>query len=189
VNRAALAVADEVVAAAVEQALAALEAAGWALVDVTLPDRARVQEVTTTVMFFEAAAVHRTLWSQHPDRLGADVLARLRRGADIPEPDYRAALDDAAVLRDELAGTLAGVEAIVEPTVPIVAPTIVDARVDQTLPAILVSNTRLANVTGTPALSLPIPSATLPVGLQVMAPTDATALAVAQTLSGQLPHP
>ena len=185
VHQESLAVADDVVTAAVRRALAALEAAGWELVDVSLPDRARVQEVTTAVMFFEAAAVHAALWSQHPDRIGPDVFARLRRGADIPESDYLAALDDAARLRVEVASLLDGVEAVVEPTVPIVAPTIVNARSDDTLPAVLVSNTRLGNVTRVPTLTLPITSDGLPVGLQLMATTDAGVLGVGRTLSWQ----
>jgi aspartyl-tRNA(Asn)/glutamyl-tRNA(Gln) amidotransferase subunit A len=43
----------------------------------------------------------------------------------------------------------------------------------------LVSGTRLANVTGVPAVTVPVRSPGLPVGLQVMAATNAGALAVA----------
>lgn len=71
------AIADAPVAAAVDAALRALHDAGWELVDVTWPERGRVQEVTTAIMFAEAATVHRALLESHADRLGADVLARL----------------------------------------------------------------------------------------------------------------
>src|SRR5215813_10829691 len=87
-------------------------------------------------------------------------------------------------------------DAVVGPTVPIVAPTIDEARRDPTLPALLVSNTRLANVTGTPAITVPAPTdaadpaatagdGALPVGLQLMAATDAAALGIAAFLPWQ----
>jgi len=179
VDRTALAVADTPIAAAVDRVLAALSDAGWELVDVTWPGRERVQEATTAIMFAEAAALHRALWEDHPDELGADVLARLRLGADVTAEAHRAALTEAEALRSEVAVVLDGVDAVVGPTVPVLAPTIDAARAEPTLPAVLVSNTRLANVVGTPAASVPVPSGTLPVGLQVLAATDSRTLAVA----------
>ena len=193
VDRTALVVADAPVAAAVDAALRTLHDAGWELVDVTWPERARIQEVTTAIMFAEAATVHRTLLETHGDKLGADVLARLRVGAAIPAADHRAAAADAVELHAEVTAQLATVDAVVGPTLPVVAPTVAEARADATWPARLVSNTRLANVTGVAALSLPLATNSdgatdghsrggLPVGLQVLAASDAQALAVATAI-------
>ena len=186
VERTALAVADPPVAAAVDRALGVLRDAGWELVDVAWPGRERVQEVTTAIMFAEAAALHRTLLDHHADRLGDDVLARLRLGAQVSDEAYRAAVAEAAVLRAEVDAVLDEVDAVVSPTVPIVAPAIDRVRAEPTVPAVLVSNTRIANVTGLPAVSVPVSTPdsddTLPVGLQVLAATDVDALAVASTV-------
>jgi Asp-tRNA(Asn)/Glu-tRNA(Gln) amidotransferase A subunit family amidase len=179
VERTAVTVAEPAVAAAVERALAALRAAGWELVDVAWPARERVQEVTTTIMFAEAAAHHRTLLDHHADRLGADVRARLELGAGLTHHAYRNALGEAAALATEIDGVLDEVDAVVAPTVPVVAPTIAAVRADPTVPAVLVSNTRIANVVGRPAVSVPVPGGGLPVGLQVLAASDVGALTVA----------
>jgi aspartyl-tRNA(Asn)/glutamyl-tRNA(Gln) amidotransferase subunit A len=83
--------------------------------------------------------------------------------------------------------SLAGVDAVIGPTVPVTAPTVAGARRDAGLPALLVSGTRLANVAGVPALSLPVPprngaGTELPVGLQVIAATDAQTLGIGSAL-------
>jgi aspartyl-tRNA(Asn)/glutamyl-tRNA(Gln) amidotransferase subunit A len=189
VERAGVDAADVEVAGAIEAALGALAGAGCELVDVAWPDRDEVFEVTTTVMFAEAAAVHRALiagpWA---DLLGAPVAERLRAGAAIGEGDYRAARAAADRLRVRARAVLDIVDAVVGPTVPIVAPTIEAARRDQALPRRLVAETRLANVAGVAALSLPlpVPAGRLPVGLQVTAASDGRALAAGSALTALL---
>ncbi|HEY8545075.1 MAG TPA: amidase [Acidimicrobiales bacterium] len=189
VEAAALAVADPPVAAAVGRVLDTLRAAGWEVVEVEWPARDRVQEVTTTIMFAEAAAHHRALLDGHAGELGADVRSRLEAGADVTHDAYRSALAEAAALTAEVGAVLDDVDAVVGPTVPVLAPTIDEARATPTLPAVLVSNTRIGNVVGLPAISVPVPPSpadpagpgapALPVGFQVMAAADVDALAVA----------
>jgi Asp-tRNA(Asn)/Glu-tRNA(Gln) amidotransferase A subunit family amidase len=193
VERAALEAADGEVAAAVEGALRAMRDAGWHLVDVEWPDSAEILDVSTTIMFAEAAVVHRHLLDGPAgDLLGAPVAARFRAGATIGDDDYRAAREAADRLTADVRKTLATVDAVVGPTVPIVAPTIDAARTDDALPRRIVAETRLANVARTPALTVPVPttSATtaLPVGLQVAADTDAGTLAVGQAVATLLAH-
>ena len=80
---------------------------------------------------------------------------------------------------------LAGVDAVVTPTVPIVAPRLEDA-VDPAVGARLVTFTRLADLTGLPAISLPVPGVALPVGLQLEAAGDAALLRAASAVAHRL---
>jgi aspartyl-tRNA(Asn)/glutamyl-tRNA(Gln) amidotransferase subunit A len=187
VERAGLEAADGDVAAAVARALRAMQDAGWQLVDVEWPDRAEILDVSTTIMFAEAAAVHRKLLDgPSGGLLGAPVAARFRAGAAIGDGDYRAALAVAKRLTAQVGAVLGTVDAVVGPTVPMVAPTAEAARADEALPRRIVADTRLANVAGTPAVTLPVPTDALPVGLQVTSTTDAGTLAVGGAVAALL---
>lgn len=183
VDRVALDAATDTVRAAVDGAVEALAARGCELVDITWPDPARAREVSTTVMWAEAAAVNRNLLDEVPHLLGADVLARLMTGASITSGAYDEAVREAAAITAEVRATLATVDGVVGPTVPVVAPTVETARADDALPARLVSNTRLANLAGVPALTVPLPSTALPVGLQIVANSDTDLLGVGLSLA------
>jgi Asp-tRNA(Asn)/Glu-tRNA(Gln) amidotransferase A subunit family amidase len=188
VDRAGLEAAAAPVAAAVERVLRTLSDGGAELVDVAWPDAERVRDVSTTVMFGEAAEVHRALLAEAGGLIGADVVERLRRGAAIDEATRAAASADALAITREVQAALAGVDAVVGPTVPITAPTVAEARSDPAgVAGALVSNTRLANVAGVPALSLPVPlrngaGTDLPVGLQVTAASDRQTLGIGLAL-------
>jgi Asp-tRNA(Asn)/Glu-tRNA(Gln) amidotransferase A subunit family amidase len=69
----------------------------------------------------------------------------------------------------------------------VTAPTVAEVRADPGLPAVLVANTRLANLAGVPALSLPVPprngaGTDLPVGLQLTAASDRQTLGIGLAL-------
>jgi Asp-tRNA(Asn)/Glu-tRNA(Gln) amidotransferase A subunit family amidase len=70
--------------------------------------------------------------------------------------------------------------------VPVPAPTIEQARADGSLPRALVSATRLANLAGTPAITLPLSGAGLPVGLQLQAGDDERLLRIAGAVAPML---
>ena len=171
----------------VDRVLRMLADGGAELVDVAWPDPDRVREVSTTVMFAEAAEVHRALLAEAGSLVGTDVVERLRRGAAIDGASLAAATTEASAITAEVHAALARVDAVVGPTVPVTAPTVAEARADAALPALLVSNTRLANVAGAPALSLPVPprngaGTDLPTGLQVIAASDRQTLGIGLAL-------
>jgi len=186
VDRRAVEAAEPVVATAVERTLAALADAGWVLVDLDAtpagerwPGPDDVFAVSTTILFAEAAAVHRRLLAA-PDgtrALGEAVAARLHQGAAIPAAEHASAVAAGRAMAADARAVLATVDAVAGPAVPILAPTIEAARSDPTLAHTLVSGTRLGNVTGVPAITVPVPGADLPVGLQLLAATNAAALA------------
>jgi Asp-tRNA(Asn)/Glu-tRNA(Gln) amidotransferase A subunit family amidase len=180
VDRAGLADADHTIAVAIEATLRRLADAGAELVDVDWPDRSEVLDVTTTIMFSEAATVHRTLLaSPRAHLLGAPVRERLEAGAAIDPSSYDDARATARHIEAHVRKVLTSLDAVIGPTVPLTAPTIDAARTDPTLARRLVADTRLANLTGTPAITLPLPHQPLPAGLQITGLTDAHTLAVA----------
>jgi Asp-tRNA(Asn)/Glu-tRNA(Gln) amidotransferase A subunit family amidase len=192
VDRAALAAASPEVRGAVDVALGALADAGCRLVEVAWPDADEVFDVSTAILFAEAAEVHRELMaSPSADLLGAPVAARLRAGADMTPAALAAARASVAritaaarvALAPEAAPAGAGaqarlVDAVVGPTVALTAPPVEAARTDPDLARALVAGTRLANITGLPALTLPVPTVGLPVGLQLVAAGNEAVLTI-----------
>lgn len=177
--------ASPAVAAAVEGSLRALAEAGAELRPVKLPPVDEVLDVSTAIMFAEAATTHRRLLERRPELLGADVRARLEQGEAVPAVRYLLAQRRRSGLRRDVLRILRDVDAVVGPTVPVEPPTL-DQAADPAASAALVANTRLANVVAAAALSIPI-DGRRPVGLHVTASDDAAALRcgawVEQTLS------
>lgn len=128
----------------------------------------------------EAQEVHGEAYAADPDHYGADLAELLDLGP--VGPDERAAAR--SVVRravTELEAALAGVDALLTATVPVVAPPIGATSVPvagRALPVELVLTrlTSVANAAGVPALSVPAPDAgPLPVGLQLVGPADGEA--------------
>lgn len=116
-----------------------------------------------------------------------DVQQRLRTAAEVPAFRYEAAKLEAAEITAELAELFDQVDAVLLPTVPIVAPLFTAVEDDEAaVRARLMRNTRLANLTGYPAFSIPLPTVSLPVGLQLIARDNQTAGAAAAWLQAQL---
>jgi aspartyl-tRNA(Asn)/glutamyl-tRNA(Gln) amidotransferase subunit A len=135
-----------------------------------LPDAARLNGLMTTA---DAAAFHRERIEQSPGDFGADVLARLRRGAAYGAADYADARRRQTVLRrtfeswfTEHGGPF---DVVVLPTTPVTAPRIAGLDAVAMAP-ILTRLTAPFNFTGLPAVSIPcgVSSAGLPIGLQIV---------------------
>jgi Asp-tRNA(Asn)/Glu-tRNA(Gln) amidotransferase A subunit family amidase len=167
---------DGEIAAAVEQAIARLAAAGAELRDVDLP-----VDDDRTVFRAESFAVHRRWVERSPELYQPETLRRIRTGATIAAADYIDKLRELADLRDRAAASFAGVDAVLTPTVAAPAPSFAElaAQPDTLRPRelALMRNTRPFNILGAPALSLPcgVTSAGLPVGLQIAAAPGADA--------------
>jgi len=186
VHRAAVAAADADVAAAFTRAAEALGRAGWELVEVDWPGGEETFAVSTAIMFTEAAFVHRDLLAQAAGRYGADVRARLVQGRLYDLPTYLRARQRQEGLRARCLQILAGVDAVVSPTLAI-APPPVDRAADPAVAARLVANTRLANLTGLPAISVPVHGQGVPVGMQIESVSEDVAFRVAVAAEAVLP--
>jgi Asp-tRNA(Asn)/Glu-tRNA(Gln) amidotransferase A subunit family amidase len=156
------------VAGAVAHAVDRLRGAGFIITDLDWPHAPLVHAVTTTIMFAEAARVH--LGSL--EGYGDDVRARIERGRTVTATAYLAALSLKDQLAEAFGGLIDGYDAILSPTTAIAAPRPGDAESAE-IAAALVRYTRLDNLTGFPAISLPLPqTASGPVGLHVTGRSD-----------------
>ena len=151
---------DPVVDAAIDRLLAA---AGIDVVEVPLPGWVDADQAARCVLFAEAWRSDGHLYERAPDRLGADVRARLEEGRAIAPADYDAALAHRGAWRAELARALDTAEVLALPTLRMLAPRLDGPPAD----------TRFANaavnLAGNPSLALPAPTGGhLPAGVQLV---------------------
>jgi aspartyl-tRNA(Asn)/glutamyl-tRNA(Gln) amidotransferase subunit A len=183
----------ERLAPAVEHAFAnALQRAenlGARLVSIKAPDPAEINVVGRLILLAEASAVMRPYLDRRND-FGLDVLELLDQGRLISAVDYIDAQRLRRVYQKRWADIWKNIDVMATPTVAIEAPLIGQETVlaGSTEEDVRLASTRLVrpfNVLGMPAISIPMVSETLPVGLQIVGkPFDEMAvLAVAAALA------
>ncbi|MEU4391057.1 amidase [Kribbella sp. NPDC023855] len=165
---------DAEVAAAWSHAMAKLET-----VEVELPDWNTTQQTGVDMQGPEAVANH---LGRSTETYQPDVQQRLREAAEVPAWRYIQARAAATDLTNQLSALLQQVDAVLLPTVPIVAP-LLDA---DDVRASLMRHVRLPNITGHPAISIPLKTPGLPVGLQLIARDNQTAGTVASWIERAL---
>jgi amidase len=153
--------ADPRINRAVDQAL---KATGWDVVDVDVAGWQAATEAAALLLVAEAWATDRSLVENHGDKVGADVVARLRSGAAVDATARARAEAVRARWRTELAGILEQVDVLVTPTLTIFPPTLADAA------ELLAGRCTLpVNLAGVPALAVPVPAdGPLPASLQLI---------------------
>lgn len=151
-------------------------------IDIRLPDWAKSFHTAADIQGPEATANHA---GRNTDLYQPDVQERLREAAAVPLTRYDAARAKASEITAAMTDLLHQVDAVVTPTVLTTAPPIdaVDARAVR---AQLLKNTRLANLTKHPAITIPLPTTGLPIGLQVIARDNDLAIAAADLISRRL---
>jgi Asp-tRNA(Asn)/Glu-tRNA(Gln) amidotransferase A subunit family amidase len=184
---------------AFDVAIARLRKAGVAIAPRTIDGTAEIIDTYVNISLADAAHWHAnvlgTLDSRASDYQPA-VRERLERGRGVLAVSYLRAMSSREALRVAVDSALAGCEALVLPTLPIVAPPLGATDVAMDSPAgdrllvraAMLRLTQLFNMTGHPAISIPIPVSGMPVGLQLVGARDATAklLAIAQTCEREL---
>jgi Asp-tRNA(Asn)/Glu-tRNA(Gln) amidotransferase A subunit family amidase len=184
----------EDVRAPYEAALAALRTSGVQVRPVEISGVDRTVETYTNLALPEAALWHAHYLETRPGDYTSPVRSRLEAGQKISAVQYLSARQQRLVLTEAVEAALVGFQALVLPTLPIVAPVIgtTDVTIDpirrQTMPvrAAMLRHTQLFNLTGHPAITLPVKTAGLPVGLQLVGRRGATAglLALAAAIEG-----
>jgi amidase len=156
---------------------AALARSGLAVTEISLPGWLDAWRASEPIIGTEAAEVDGFLLAQPTARamLSAPVLDRLEKGAAQAAGQLRQARAFRESWRDAVAGALAEVDLLVLPTVPFFAPPLAQAHGPG-----YTAYTMPVNMTGFPALALPVPSAhALPASLQLIGPADSEALLLA----------
>lgn len=168
---------DDPVMAAMDAALAVLEARGATLVRMTLPMIEDVAAYSAILGRCEAAAIHAQWMRERPQDYAIHLSARLFPPLGIPAPYYiEAQSRRGPILRAFAREVFGAVDLLATPTIPIRIPTRLATDIDAGTPGAIdrfmgVSrNTRLLNYLGLPAISVPcgFDDLGLPVGLQLI---------------------
>ncbi|HMQ93258.1 MAG TPA: amidase family protein [Amaricoccus sp.] len=158
-------------ARALEAALDPLRAAGARTERAALASVAEAMALAPCIFAAEAYGTCREVIEARPELMFAPVLDRFRSGEAFSAPDYVAAWQKLDRLRAEYLAETAGFDAVVLPTTPNLAPNVEALLADHALfmreNLMTLRNTRIGNLMGLCALSLP--SGTPGCGLMVMA--------------------
>ena len=168
---------DETVSRAWSRTLNTLRAAGAHIDELTLAELNTLQSIQSTGGFSaaESYAWHRRLIQAKGETYDPRVLARIKRGETMSACDYIELLGDRCRWMERMDTALQGYDAILSPTVPMVAPPIADvapgAERDDAffrVNALLLRNTSVVNMLDGCAVSIPchLPDE-LPVGLMI----------------------
>jgi aspartyl-tRNA(Asn)/glutamyl-tRNA(Gln) amidotransferase subunit A len=167
------------IATAWSNAISRLQAGGAIVGDIRLPDWKDSFQAAADLQGPEAAANHA---GRTAERYQPDVQQRLREAAAVPLDRYDVARAKAAAITARMNDVLRQVDAVITPTVLTTAPPIDAVSTEAGSLAVraqLLRNTRLANLTGHPAITVPLPTSGLPVGLQVIAIDNGQTAAIA----------
>ncbi|WP_416048340.1 amidase [Cupriavidus basilensis] len=164
------------VASAYERALGRLAAAGAVLRDVAFHSWDPLPELSINggLVAAEASAWHAERVAALGDRYDPRVLSRIRMGEQQSAADYLRTRARRLALCREAQGEMQGFDAVVLPTVPIVAPRIADLADDAaffSVNRLLLRNPAIANGLDLCAVSMPCHEAgDAPVGLMLFGP-------------------
>jgi aspartyl-tRNA(Asn)/glutamyl-tRNA(Gln) amidotransferase subunit A len=178
---------DKDVARAFEAALSSLSTAGAHIDEIAVPEFAGLAAINANGGFTaaEAWAWHRDLIERAGDRYDPRVVSRIRRGKDISAADYLDLIAARKAWRAGVEARIGGYDALLLPTVPVVAPAIAElAESDEVYYAtngLILRNPTLINFLDGAALSVPCHApGGAPVGLMIAGPagTDRRMLAI-----------
>ncbi|HEY0583014.1 MAG TPA: amidase [Chloroflexota bacterium] len=160
---------------AIERAVQTLRDLGAELVEVDWPDARLSNSITWTIILAEAAAFHGQWFAERPQAYSEETRHSLLLGQRLPATDYVQAQRARSVLQRQVAEVMAGLDALVTPSLAITAPRIgqttveIGGKVKEVNP-VFIRLTDPFNVTGQPAISVPCGFGDdgLPIGLQVV---------------------
>ncbi len=185
---------DSAVASAFERALATLSRAGARISHIAVPEFDEVSAVNAKGGFAasEAFAWHRALLAEKGDGYDPRIRVRIQRGERMSATDYIELVTARSNLIADLDARTRDIDALIMPTVPIVAPRITELENERDYNRInmhILRNTALANFFDRCSISLPCHSAgEAPVGLMLVGETlgDARLFSMAAAIQSML---
>ena len=165
---------DSTVARAFDRTLTLLRSAGAQIEEIDLNEISELATINATggLSAFESYAWHRTLIAEHQADYDPRVALRILRGASMTTHDYVDLLAARADWINRMEMRLQGFDAVLSPTVPMVAPPIASVLNDDAeffrVNGLLLRNTAVVNMLDGCGISLPCHRpGELPVGLML----------------------
>ncbi len=189
---------DGEVAACIRRAMNAIARAGADIVEIEIPEAARVWPELHAFIATELVAELGGRYGFEAKRamMDPDVAARTEPGRDVPADAYVRLRKRHHVLRRIADKRMAGLDGWIAPTVPYSPRPVADfddAALADRLVSVTSANTRIGNFFGLCAVSIPVHhlGSRLPVGLQILCPggADARLLAIARALEAVIGTP
>ncbi len=165
---------DDATAKAFDAAIARLTKAGVTVVPVETPELLDIPAINAKGGFAarEAFLFHRRWMETDPDRYDPRVLVRIRKGETQSEVDYQQLTDERRSLIARMAERTRDIDALVMPTVPLIAPALYELTEDAEygrINLLMLRNSTVANMLDRCAISLPCHDrGQPPVGLMLM---------------------
>lgn len=166
---------DETVAAAWTSATSALERAGVLVSEEKIGLLDEMSQIISRIWLPqpEALSIHRDRLARRGVDIDQMVKSRIERAATMTAAEYVGVIQERARLVRAMHDRLEGLDGLIMPTVPIVAPRIADVQTTDGYGAnnlALLRNTAIGNFFDLCAISLPLPRMSgLPAGLMILA--------------------
>jgi aspartyl-tRNA(Asn)/glutamyl-tRNA(Gln) amidotransferase subunit A len=143
------------------------------------------------IVAFEAAQVHAERAKTRPDDFDPQVLARIRSGQRVAEPQYLLSVRRRDRLFAEMDRRLSNWDCLVLPTTPRTAPLMTeveDPQAFRAMNALMLRNPSFANFFDLCAISIPMPIEPLPAGVMLVGRhgTDEALLSIARAVELEL---
>ncbi|HEY7246021.1 MAG TPA: amidase [Xanthobacteraceae bacterium] len=165
---------EPAVAQVFESALARLRAAGARIVDIALPEFAELRQINAKggIVTAEAYAIHRPIIAKSEKLYDPQVLARILRGREQDAADYIDVLKARADFIPRVRAVTALYDALVMPTVPVLAPRVADLEAHDAyrrFNMLVLRNPSIANFLDGCSISIPCHRAgEAPVGMMLL---------------------